>query len=276
MADGTTKPIEKVKTGDKVVATDPKTGETRVETVTAEIKGQGLKHLVKVTIDVDGKAGTKTAQVTATDGHPFWVPELGAWVNATDLRSGEWLQTSAGTYVQVSSVQRWTSRGATVHNLTVGDVHMYYVAAVGTSVLVHNCGGEIDYGSTSSDGRRSGVTAIVTPGMVDADMGTKASRRMKPPGFVSGANGDAGGHLLPQALGGSGNTPENFVRTTAAIDNGPMNEFEKLVVAHVAQGRNTIMYSATPHYLPGSNVPHAITLEAFDGNGWSMAQTFPQ
>ncbi|MEU6098672.1 hypothetical protein [Streptomyces sp. NPDC047079] len=52
MADGSTKPIEKVKAGDKVVTTDPKTGETRVETVTAEIKGQGLKHLVKVTIAV--------------------------------------------------------------------------------------------------------------------------------------------------------------------------------------------------------------------------------
>ncbi|MDU0305619.1 hypothetical protein, partial [Streptomyces sp. PAL114] len=46
MADGTTKPIEEVKAGDKVVATDPETGETRIETVTAEIKGEGLKHLV--------------------------------------------------------------------------------------------------------------------------------------------------------------------------------------------------------------------------------------
>nr|WP_308340505.1 MULTISPECIES: Hint domain-containing homing endonuclease [unclassified Streptomyces] len=37
MADGSTKPIEDVKVGDKVKATDPKTGETRIETVTAEI-----------------------------------------------------------------------------------------------------------------------------------------------------------------------------------------------------------------------------------------------
>ncbi|MFG2561634.1 DddA-like double-stranded DNA deaminase toxin [Streptomyces sp. NPDC048496] len=139
MADGTTKPIEQVKAGDKVVATDPKTGETRIETVTAEIKGQGLKHLVKVTIDVDGKKGTKTARVTATDGHPFWVPELGKWIKATDLHDGQWLQTSAGVYVQISSVQRWTSPGATVHNLTVGDVHTYYVLAGATPVLVHNC-----------------------------------------------------------------------------------------------------------------------------------------
>ncbi|MER6617356.1 polymorphic toxin-type HINT domain-containing protein [Streptomyces xantholiticus] len=141
MADGSTKPIEQVKTGDKVVATDPKTGETRIETVTAEIKGQGLKRLVKVTIDTDGKAGTKTAQVTATDGHPFWVPSVGKWLEASDLTSGQWLQTSAGTYVQISSIQRWTAQSATVHNLTVSDLHTYYVVSEAVPVLVHNDGG---------------------------------------------------------------------------------------------------------------------------------------
>ncbi|MCH0568561.1 ricin-type beta-trefoil lectin domain protein [Streptomyces sp. MUM 136J] len=139
MADGTTKPIEKVRTGDKVVTTDPQTGETRVETVTAEIKGHGLKHLVKVTIDTDGTKGSRTAQVTATDGHPFWVQELHAWIKATDLHAGEWLRTSAGTYVQITAVDRWTAQTATVHNLTVGDVHTYYVLAGNTPVLVHNC-----------------------------------------------------------------------------------------------------------------------------------------
>ncbi|MET9438116.1 polymorphic toxin-type HINT domain-containing protein [Streptomyces sp. NPDC006551] len=140
MADGSTKPIEQVKTGDKVVATDPKTGESRIETVTAEIKGEGLKHLVKVTIDTDGKAGSKTAEVTATDGHPFWVAELGRWINAADLKSGQWLRTSAGTFVQIASIERWTGQDATVHNLTVSDVHTYYVLAGAAPVLVHNCG----------------------------------------------------------------------------------------------------------------------------------------
>ncbi|MFF5974398.1 ricin-type beta-trefoil lectin domain protein [Streptomyces sp. NPDC012769] len=138
MADGSTKPIEKVKTGDKVVTTDPRSGETRVETVTAEIKGQGLKHLVKITVDTDGAKGSKTAQVTATDGHPFWVPELHAWVKATDLQSGQWLQTSAGTRVQITAIKRWTAQAATVHNLTVSEVHTYYVMAAGTSLLNHN------------------------------------------------------------------------------------------------------------------------------------------
>ncbi|MFJ2213616.1 polymorphic toxin-type HINT domain-containing protein [Streptomyces sp. NPDC101062] len=142
MADGTTKPIEQVRTGDKVVATDPKTGETHVETVTAEIKGQGLKHLVKVVIDTDGEKGTKTAEVTATDGHPFWVPELGEWIDATDLRSGQWLRTGAGTLVQIATVEHRTVPDETVYNLTVGDLHTYYVLAGATPVLVHNCGTE--------------------------------------------------------------------------------------------------------------------------------------
>ncbi|WP_460068204.1 ricin-type beta-trefoil lectin domain protein [Streptomyces sp. YKOK-I1] len=140
MADGSTKAIKDVKAGDKVLATDPETGETTVETVTAEIKGKGVKHLVKVTVDTDGRNGSKTAQVTATDGHPFWVPELGEWIDATDLKAGEWLRTSAGTLVQITAVERWTALDATVHNLTVSMLHTYYVLAGASPVLVHNCG----------------------------------------------------------------------------------------------------------------------------------------
>lgn len=144
MADGTTKPIEQVKNGDKVLATDPETGETSVETVTAEIQGSGVKHLVKVTIAVDGdkadsdKAAENTAEVTATDGHPFWVPELGEWIDATDLKAGEWLRTGSGSHVQITAVERWTAPAATVHNLTVSDLHTYYVQAGATPLLVHN------------------------------------------------------------------------------------------------------------------------------------------
>ncbi|XXZ52986.1 polymorphic toxin-type HINT domain-containing protein [Streptomyces cavourensis] len=77
--------MEDVEIGDEVLATDPETGETRAEKVTAEIRGDGTKNLVKVTIDTDGDRGTDTAEITATDGHPFWVPELGRWIDATDL-----------------------------------------------------------------------------------------------------------------------------------------------------------------------------------------------
>ncbi|MEF2528340.1 polymorphic toxin-type HINT domain-containing protein [Streptomyces sp. CS62] len=139
MADGTTKAIEDLELGDKVVATDPETGETAVKDVAATITGEGSKNLVEVTIDTDGDKGTATAAVTATDGHPFWVPEISEWVDATDLKAGTWLRTSAGTHVQITAVKRWTQQ-AKVHNLTVADIHTYYVLAAATPVLVHNCG----------------------------------------------------------------------------------------------------------------------------------------
>ncbi len=52
MDDGSTKPIEEVKIGDKVLATDPTSGRRRIETATAESVGEGTKPLVDVTSDV--------------------------------------------------------------------------------------------------------------------------------------------------------------------------------------------------------------------------------
>ncbi|MCP3822005.1 polymorphic toxin-type HINT domain-containing protein [Streptomyces sp. A3M-1-3] len=137
LADGTSKPIEALETGDLVLATDSETGETRIETVTAEITGEGDKNLVRITLDLGTETGSESSVITATDGHPFWVPELGEWIDATDLTPGQWLQTSAGTYIQITAIKRWTQQ-ATVHNLTVSNLHTYYVLAGETPVLVHN------------------------------------------------------------------------------------------------------------------------------------------
>jgi hypothetical protein len=140
MADGGSKPIEDVEVGDEVVATDPETGETGAREVTKTIVGKGAKDLVRVTIDTDGRSGSQTASVVATDGHPFWVALMEKWVDATDLRRGQWLQTSAGTWVQITEVDRFSQR-ARVHNLTVKDLHTYHVLAGNTPVLVHSTGG---------------------------------------------------------------------------------------------------------------------------------------
>lgn len=137
--DGRTVPIEQLQPGDKVLATDPETGETVEKSVTDTIIGTGEKNLVSISIDTDGAAGHDVASVTATDGHPFWVPSLRTWIDATKLSPGQWLRTSSGTHVQITAVTRWTQQ-ATVHNLTVADIHTYYVLAGATPVLVHNCG----------------------------------------------------------------------------------------------------------------------------------------
>jgi RHS repeat-associated protein len=143
LADGSTKTIDEVAIGDMVIATDPLTGETRAEEVTALIEGSGVKHLVKIAIDTPtGNDDPDTTEITATDGHPFWVPQLNKWVDATDLQIGQWLQTSTGTHVQISAINRWTEPHITVYNLTVDNLHTYYVLAGNTPVLVHNAGGD--------------------------------------------------------------------------------------------------------------------------------------
>jgi hypothetical protein len=50
-----------------------------------------------------------------------------------------WLQTSAGTHVQVTAIKKWTATQR-VHNLTVDDIHTYYVLAGDQAILVHNDG----------------------------------------------------------------------------------------------------------------------------------------
>ena len=135
MADGTCKPIEEVAVGDEVLATDPQTGETRAEPVTALMTSKGDKHLVQISIDTGDAGGT----VIATDHHPFWIPELRRWLHASDLAPGMWLRTSAGTHVQIKAIKKWTAVQQ-VHNMTVSDLHTYYVLAGDTPVLVHNAG----------------------------------------------------------------------------------------------------------------------------------------
>ncbi len=112
MADGTRKPIEEIKPGESVLATDPTTGETSKQEVTETIKGKGLKKLVKLTVDTDGDKGEATDTITATAGHPFWVPSLKKWLKAGELKPGQWLQTGAGSWVQVDAVQAWTQQAA--------------------------------------------------------------------------------------------------------------------------------------------------------------------
>ncbi|WP_327730336.1 polymorphic toxin-type HINT domain-containing protein [Streptomyces sp. NBC_00487] len=151
MADGSTKPIEDVEIGDKVAASDVETDDAQSRTVTRTIEGEGTKHLVTLTVDTDGRAGDKTSTITATDGHPFWLPDVGQWVEAGELEPGQWLSTGSGSWIRITAVATRTT-AATVHNLGVAGVHTYHVLAGATPVLVHNCGLEDVAGSLGSRG----------------------------------------------------------------------------------------------------------------------------
>ncbi|WP_217621540.1 golvesin C-terminal-like domain-containing protein [Streptomyces lunaelactis] len=142
MADGSTKNIEDLKTGQQVLATDPETGDTRAREVTNTRSHKSDKHLVTLTVDPDGKA--KPGKLTSTAAHLFWLPDAGKWVKAEQLKPGMWLQTSSGTWIQITAIDD-SHRSERVHNLSVDGVHTYYVVAGTTPVLVHNCG-RVDYG----------------------------------------------------------------------------------------------------------------------------------
>ncbi|MFC0529062.1 polymorphic toxin-type HINT domain-containing protein [Phytohabitans kaempferiae] len=138
MAGGGHKPIEQLVVGDYVVATDPETGQTATKEVMATIVGSGAKQLVDITVATGRDGETKT--IVATDGHPFWVDSQATWQDAGTLRPGDELLTPDGARVRVIDIHAYSAI-ATVHNLTVANIHTYYVVAGDSPVLVHNANG---------------------------------------------------------------------------------------------------------------------------------------
>jgi len=135
LADGSSKPISRIRAGDRVLATDPVTGRTAPRVVTRLIVGTGLKDLVEVTVAT--AAGTRT--LVATANHPFWIENDRRWTDAGDLDRGDTVGTALGRTVTVTGAREY-SRHQTVYNLTVAGLHTYYVLAGETPVLVHNDG----------------------------------------------------------------------------------------------------------------------------------------
>ncbi|MGW8880716.1 RICIN domain-containing protein [Streptomyces mirabilis] len=131
MGDGTTKPIEDVRIGDVALATDPETGRTEGHTVTRTIYTPDDTDFADITINI-GKA-----QITATQHHPFWSPSAHRWIDAGDLKPGQTLRTNNSETVTVVRVHHF-HRLHSAYNLTVDNLHTYYVVAGDTPVLVHN------------------------------------------------------------------------------------------------------------------------------------------
>ncbi|MFF5932016.1 polymorphic toxin-type HINT domain-containing protein [Streptomyces hydrogenans] len=133
MADGTTKPIEEVELGDQVLASDPETGETGPREVTRLIRSEATKQFN--TLSITTQEGIE--ELTATHEHPFWSPSENEWLEASELKPGMTLLTGAGATVIVTGNKPFTKHART-YNLTVDDLHTYYVLAGETPILVHN------------------------------------------------------------------------------------------------------------------------------------------
>ncbi|SCF61273.1 intein C-terminal splicing region/intein N-terminal splicing region/RHS repeat-associated core domain-containing protein [Streptomyces sp. MnatMP-M17] len=133
MADGTTEDIEDVKIGEEVQATDPETGESAPRKVTRLIVTEDDKQFNTLSIATDNGV----EQLTATFEHPFWSPSEKSWLGAAELKPGMTLLTDDGTTVIVTANRAFIKHART-YNLTVDDLHTYYVLAGETPVLVHN------------------------------------------------------------------------------------------------------------------------------------------
>lgn len=168
MANGTTKKIKDVRLGDNVLAKDPVRSANQPYRVSGLIVGQGIKSLVDVTVD-------GTASVQSTRNHLFWSTDRRAWTAGDLLTVGERLETPSGRSAIVTATRRNTEN-VRVYNLTVTDVHNYYVLAGGVAVLVHNADcfdpaldaqGEIYIKGKHVVG---GVNVDFTKGLFDADV----------------------------------------------------------------------------------------------------------
>jgi hypothetical protein len=128
LADGTSKAFKDLRPGDEVLATDPVTGQ------------QGGRKIEHVWVHDDDLfvLTVQGERIVTTEDHPFWNATDGRWERTDELSSGDKLLMASGHVASVDGFNINEHRYAAAYNLTVDDLHTYYVLAGTTPVLVHN------------------------------------------------------------------------------------------------------------------------------------------
>ena len=119
--------IETIKSGDKVISTDPETMETSPKTV-LETYIREVTTLVHLTVNGE--------EIVTTVDHPFYVKNQG-FIKAGELIVGDELLDVNGNVLLVENFAiELTDEPVTVYNFQVEDFHTYHVGCF--YVLVHN------------------------------------------------------------------------------------------------------------------------------------------
>lgn len=139
MADGKTKPIDRVEIGDEVVAADAGTA----------VRAARVVKRVFVHTDVVYPLSVDEKVIVTTEDHPFWSADKHTFVRADELEMDESLRTADGGFARVTSpLDRDEGYRALAFNLEVDGLHTYHVGT--EEVLVHNeCGFDLDMLSAS-------------------------------------------------------------------------------------------------------------------------------
>jgi len=133
MADGSKKPIQEVKVGDKVGNAAPEGGKIEGHVVTAVHVTVTDTDFVSLAVET----GSGRQTITVTAHHLFWDSTTHVWTTAVALRAGDKLDSLGTGQATVDLVWRFTSSIRT-YNLTVDGLHTYLVEAGDQPVLVHN------------------------------------------------------------------------------------------------------------------------------------------
>ncbi|MFE1311376.1 polymorphic toxin-type HINT domain-containing protein [Streptomyces sp. NPDC058755] len=261
MADRKTKPIGKIKPGDRVESGDPETGKHRgPRKVTARLVHHD-KDLVDITI-----RGTDGHDVTlhTTSRHPFWDDTVHAWMPAGKLKSGHVLNTVTNHHVRIDMVIARPGT-ADMYNLTVDQLHTYYVLASATPVLVHNtCGGDK-------------VWEPFREGVDHTDQGTLPASA----GIPAGASLEEGEYHFIVRQDGSLRAMKNEAMWDLNPDAGhtSLGDRKGVLMAGTfdvnADGVISRVDNFSGHYRPTDSPGHTplleVTRKAFQGHGWDFS-----
>lgn len=133
LADGSHRPIELIKTGDLVQAGVPTSTKSEPRRVERVIHTPDDRNFIDITL-ADGST------LTTTGHHPFWAQNHRAWKNAESLQPGDTLRTPQNTSLAIVKARDRQVR-QDAYDLTVEDLHTYYVSSGSADVLVHNSDG---------------------------------------------------------------------------------------------------------------------------------------
>jgi len=158
-----------------------------------------------------------------------------------------------------------------------GGTHGRETAAANIKTI-QRLGGKVDYGKIDpATGQRSGITATITPAMVQAtasdQLGSEPDPSIHPPGWDQlPSRNRARGHLLGRQLGGSGENPANLVTLYQQRANTPVMRDYETMVADAVRGGQTVHYEVTPLYASPSDTgpPRAVRLRAQGDHGFRL------
>ena len=119
--------IEKIKSGDKIISTDPETMETGEKTV-LETYIREVTTLVHLTVNGE--------EIVTTVDHPFYVKNQGFIKAGERIVGDEFLDVNGNVLLVEKFNVELTDEPTTVYNFQVEDFHTYHVGEIG--VWVHN------------------------------------------------------------------------------------------------------------------------------------------